>query len=43
MKHIKVNDRDLGYIEEGHGDPVIMLHGSLGDYRSWELQIGKFR
>lgn len=42
MEHIKVNERDFGYIEQGQGDPVIMLHGTLGDYRSWELQMESF-
>jgi non-heme chloroperoxidase len=42
MKHIKVNERDFAYIEQGQGEPVLMLHGTLGDYRSWELQLGSF-
>lgn len=36
---IRVRGVDLHYIEEGQGEPLILLHGGLGDYRSWEPQI----
>lgn len=26
----------------GQGDPVVFVHGSLGDLRSWSLQMGPF-
>ncbi len=42
MATIKVNGTELEYIEKGKGDPVILVHGTLGDYRSWELQMEKF-
>ena len=42
MKKIEVNGTNLGYIEKGQGDPVVFVHGTLGDYRSWELQIDTF-
>ncbi|MFW5877771.1 MAG: alpha/beta fold hydrolase [bacterium] len=42
MATIKVNNTELEYIEKGKGDPVILAHGTLGDYRSWELQMEKF-
>ena len=42
MATIKVNNTELEYIEKGKGDPVILVHGTLGDYRSWELQMEKF-
>jgi non-heme chloroperoxidase len=32
----------LAYIERGQGDPVVLVHGTLGDYRSWELQLDAF-
>lgn len=42
MKKIQVNGTNFSYLEQGQGDPVIMVHGTLGDYRSWELQMETF-
>lgn len=42
MKEIEVNGINLGYIEKGKGDPVVLVHGTLGDFRSWELQMDVF-
>jgi pimeloyl-ACP methyl ester carboxylesterase len=42
MPVIEINDTKLEYIEKGHGDPVIFVHGSLGDLRTWSLQIEPF-
>jgi len=36
---IHVNGIDLHYISAGSGEPVILLHGGQGDYRSWEPQM----
>ena len=36
---IVVNGVELHYISAGAGEPVILLHGGEGDYRSWEPQI----
>jgi pimeloyl-ACP methyl ester carboxylesterase len=36
---IVVNGVELHYITAGTGDPVILLHGGQGDYRSWEPQM----
>jgi non-heme chloroperoxidase len=36
---IHVNGVDLHYISAGTGEPVILLHGGQGDYRSWEPQL----
>jgi pimeloyl-ACP methyl ester carboxylesterase len=36
---IIVNGVELHYISAGHGEPVILLHGGQGDYRSWEPQM----
>jgi len=30
---------ELHYIEQGQGEPLILLHGGQGDYRSWESQM----
>lgn len=42
---IRVGDHrgvELHYIQQGHGEPLILLHGGTGDYRSWEPQIKAF-
>jgi pimeloyl-ACP methyl ester carboxylesterase len=39
---ILVNGVELHYISVGTGDPLILLHGGQGDYRSWEPQIAEF-
>jgi pimeloyl-ACP methyl ester carboxylesterase len=36
---IRVNGIELHYIEQGQGEPLILLHGGQGDYRSWEPQM----
>ena len=36
---IQVNGVELHYIEQGQGEPLILLHGGQGDYRSWEPQM----
>jgi pimeloyl-ACP methyl ester carboxylesterase len=36
---VVVSGVELHYIEQGHGDPVILLHGGQGDYRAWSPQI----
>ena len=38
---IHVNGVDLHYISAGSGEPVILLHGGQGDYRSWEPQMAE--
>lgn len=36
---VHVNGVDLHYIEQGEGEPLILLHGGQGDYRSWTAQV----
>lgn len=42
MPTIQANGAQLEYIERGEGDPVVLVHGTLGDYRSWGLQMEAF-
>ena len=30
------------YLELGHGQPVILIHGTLSDFRFWQFQIESF-
>lgn len=34
-----MNGVELTYIEQGQGEPLLLLHGGQGDYRSWEPQM----
>lgn len=38
---IRVNGVELSYISAGTGEPLILLHGGQGDYRSWELPMAE--
>lgn len=42
IKTVPVNGQDIHYIEQGSGEAVIFVHGSLGDYRSWQPQLDAF-
>ncbi len=39
---VMVNGSELTYVEQGSGTPVIFVHGSLGDYRTWAPQVEPF-
>ncbi len=41
-RSIEVNGVELPYIEQGRGTPVVFVHGSLNDLRSWASQMGVF-
>ncbi|WP_161626806.1 alpha/beta fold hydrolase [Desulfospira joergensenii] len=42
LKSIIVNGYEMTYLDQGEGIPVIWIHGSLGDCRSWENQTEFF-
>lgn len=42
MKRIQLNDHIFPYLEDGSGSPLILVHGSLNDYRSWGEQVTPF-
>ena len=42
VKEIVVNGATLHYVEEGTGTPVVFVHGSFGDYRTWHYQMEPF-
>ncbi len=39
LKNIEINGRHLHYVDQGHGQPVIFIHGGLDDYRCWQYQV----
>jgi non-heme chloroperoxidase len=39
LKYITISDTELAYTEQGKGEPVILVHGGLGDYRTWAAQM----
>jgi esterase len=39
VKSLKVNGYDLAYVEQGSGEPMILIHGASTDLRSFELQM----
>ncbi len=39
VKTLSVNGYPMAYIERGSGPVVVLVHGSLGDYRYWAQQI----
>ena len=39
LNAVDVFGEKLYYLEQGQGDPIILIHGAIGDYRSWRFQI----
>lgn len=42
MLQIDLNDYRFNYAEEGTGYPIIFVHGSVSDYRTWSKQQEEF-
>ena len=42
MPAATVNDIQLAYVEKGRGQPVVFVHGGLGDYRHFAGQMAAF-
>ena len=42
MASIELNGVKFEYVERGQGDPVVLVHGSQGDYRSFCDQVERF-
>lgn len=38
-KHVDANGMSFAYVEAGSGPPVVLIHGSVFDYRAWSKQI----
>ena len=42
IKSVEVNGYPMAYRESGNGTPLILVHGSLNDYRYWNSEIRVF-
>jgi pimeloyl-ACP methyl ester carboxylesterase len=42
IKSVEVNGYPMAYRESGSGVPLILVHGTLNDYRYWDSEIGVF-
>jgi len=40
MRTIRVNGYDMAYLEVGQGRPLVCVHGTLGDFRTWYAVLG---
>lgn len=40
MKTLRVNGYDMAYVELGEGTPLICVHGTLGDFRTFQAVMG---
>ena len=42
MPKLTLRGTALEYVEQGDGDPIVLVHGSASDYRSWQVQLDAF-
>ena len=40
MQTLHVNGYDMAYLEVGAGPPLVCVHGTLGDFRTWSAVFG---
>jgi esterase len=40
MQTLHVNGYDMAYLELGSGPPLVCVHGTLGDFRTWAAVMG---
>lgn len=42
VKTIAIGSTELAYLDMGQGPPVVMVHGTISDYRYWQMQMDEF-
>jgi pimeloyl-ACP methyl ester carboxylesterase len=42
LKTVEIDNYIFHYMDIGEGEPVVFVHGSVGDYRVWEAQMEAF-
>jgi esterase len=40
MQTLRVNGYDMAYLDVGQGPPLVCVHGTLGDFRTWNAILG---
>jgi pimeloyl-ACP methyl ester carboxylesterase len=40
MQTLSVNGYDMAYLDVGQGRPLVCVHGTLGDFRTWNAVLG---
>jgi len=40
-KQIMVNGYSMSFVEQGKGEPLILIHGALSDYRTWKKLLNE--
>src|SRR5258708_34148421 len=40
MQTLRVSGYDVVYLEGGQGPPLVCVHGTLGDFRTWYAVLG---
>jgi len=43
MAKIEVSGYEFDYTDDGAGQPVVLVHGSVSDRRMWEAQLDSMR
>ena len=43
MPALRVNGHDMAFVERGAGAPLLLVHGTLCDYRHWAAQMAPVR
>jgi pimeloyl-ACP methyl ester carboxylesterase len=41
-RKVSANGMSFAYVDEGSGTPIILVHGSVSDYREWSKQMAPF-
>jgi pimeloyl-ACP methyl ester carboxylesterase len=41
LQKVAVNGVELHYVEQGQGDPIVLVHGGMADYREWGPQMAR--
>ncbi len=42
LKTVFINGDSISYMDIGKGEPVVFVHGTVGDYRTWDAQMNPF-
>lgn len=42
IRRVPIGDTEFAYVEAGKGEPVVLVHGGLQDYRFWNVLLPRF-